>query len=295
MARSLKGVFSPCVTPFYNDGRMAYASLKKNIQKSAVSNLSGYLVLGSNGENKSLTTEEKIKVVRTVLEYRSPQQTVIAASIFESTRETIHFANRMAQAGVDYIALMPPCYFSTQMTDDVLIRYFTDVASNVSIPCLLYRAPQYSGGVDISQNVILSCLHHKNIIGLKDSASQGILDILRYVPSDFTVMSGSAGTFFQALIGGAAGGILSLANALPDFCGSIFDIFAAGDRARAESFNNVMLQLNAAISRPYGVAGVKYLMELCSYAGGDPRLPLLPLSDGARDQIRAAYNNATLF
>lgn len=294
MIKSLKGIFSPCITPFSADGRMAYASLKKNIQKSAASNLSGYLVLGSNGESKSLTTEEKLKVVHTVLEFRSSRQTVIAASIFESTRETIRFANRMAKAGADYIALMPPSYFIAQMTDDVLSRYFTDVASQVSAPCLLYRAPQYSGGVDISQKVVLSCLQHKNIVGIKDSAPNGIIDVLHKVPSTFTVMSGSAGTFFQAISCGATGGILSLANALPDFCSSIYDAFLTGDLARAESLNQMMLQLNSAVSRPYGVAGVKYLMDLCGYTGGNPRLPLLPLSDSARDQIRAALS-LTLF
>jgi 4-hydroxy-2-oxoglutarate aldolase len=59
MDPKLMGVFAPITTPFDEKGEVAYDKLKKNMEFYAKSNLKGYLALGSNGENKSLTNQEK--------------------------------------------------------------------------------------------------------------------------------------------------------------------------------------------------------------------------------------------
>ena len=134
----------------------------------------GYLALGSNGENKSLTNEEKIAVAKVIIENKAPEQIVMAGSIFESTMETIAFAKEMEKLGADYITLLSPCYFKSAMKDEVLIRYFTDVASAVDTPCMLYNAPQFCGGITLSLNVIKECAKHPNIVGIKDSSSGNV-------------------------------------------------------------------------------------------------------------------------
>ena len=58
----LGGVMPPITTPF-QDGKLASDKLKNNFQKWNKTGLSGYLVLGSNGESVYLNEKEKIKVV----------------------------------------------------------------------------------------------------------------------------------------------------------------------------------------------------------------------------------------
>lgn len=285
--KELRGIYAPITTPFDRDGTLNLAHLKENVKRYADSFLDGYLVLGSNGENKSLTTQEKEQVVRTVLENKSPKQMVAVGCIFESTMETVDFARRAEEMGADFIALLPPCYFKKAMNDDVLYQYFTDVASAVKTPCVLYKAPQFSGGVDLSLSLIQKCAAHPNIVGIKDSSSSGIEKILHTVPQEFHVMSGSANTLFSAMINGATGGVISLADSLPDVVTRLYSYLESGDLGKAAELNHTIVSANLDISGKYGVAGVKCAMDFCGLHGDYPRLPLLPLSERERSSIQA--------
>lgn len=292
MRKELHGIYAPITTPFDGDGTLNLDHLGENVRRYAASPLSGYLVLGSNGENKSLTAQEKEQVVRTVIGNKAPGQAAAVGSIFESTRETIGFAQKAEELGADFIALLPPSYFKKAMSDGVLYRYFTDVASAVSIPCVLYKAPQFAGGVDLSLDLIRKCAEHPNIVGIKDSSASGIEKILHGVPKDFQVMSGSANTLFSAMLNGAAGGVISLADSLPEVVARLFGYMESGDLEKAAGLNHTVIGANMDISGKYGVAGVKCAMDCCGLHGDYPRLPLQPLSEGDREFIRSVVESA---
>jgi len=286
----LKGVFAPVTTPFDDNGGLALSMLESNIERYAGSGIHGYLALGSNGENKSLTTDEKIKAVQCIASRKNKNQTLIVGSIYESTMETVEFAKRAEAIGADYIALLPPSYFKSQMKDAVLIRYFTDVASSVGVPCTLYRAPQFSGGVDININVIKKCAEHPNISGIKDSSPGGIEKLLFAVPDGFRVLSGTANTFLGALMNGGAGVVASLANSYPGVVLDVYNAFLRGEYELLISLNRRMIRLNDVVSGAYGVAAVKYAMDKNGYCGGAPRLPLFPLTEDEKTGLGKAID-----
>ena len=288
MNKLCTGVFSPITTTFNDDGSLNLEALKENVCKYAKTPLHGYLALGSNGENKSLTWNEKIEVARVIIENKAPEQIVMAGSIFESTAETISFAKEMEKLGADYITLLSPCYFKSMMKDEVLIKYFTDVASAVDTPCMLYNAPQFCGGITLSVNVINECAKHPNIVGIKDSSSGNMEKIALSAPEGFQVLSGSINTFLSCLLNGGIGGIISLANSTPEVVCRLYDYFMDGQYEKAAALNQELIKANLGISGKYGVAGVKYAMDKNGYFGGAPRLPLLPISEDGKKAIDAS-------
>jgi 4-hydroxy-2-oxoglutarate aldolase len=261
-------------------------SLGANIEGYKKTGLAGFLVLGSNGENKSLGFKEKQQVLECVAAHKAANQAVMAGSIFESTRETIEFALLAEEAGADFITLLPPSYFKSAMNDAALAGYFSDVASAVHRPCLLYRAPQFSGGVDLSLNLIRELAKHPNIAGIKDSSSSGIEKILFSVPKNFAVFAGSANTFFSAMINGAAGGVLSLADYLPEYAVHLFKLLQEEELEKAVPLNRRILECNMSVSGAAGVSGVKAAMDYLGYHGGFPRLPLMGADAPAREAIQ---------
>lgn len=286
MSENLRGVFAPISTPFFENGDVDYKGLAKNVQFYDKVGLKGYLALGSNGENKSLTNDEKLKVLETIIQNKGKDQIVMAGCIFESTRETIEMAKKMEALGTDYLTLLPPSYFKKQMTDDVLYKYFIDVADAVKTPCLVYNAPQYAGGVGLSINLIKRVSMHTNIHGVKDSSSGDMVSILFAVRDNFSVVSGSVNNFLAAMTMGGCGGVLSLANSFPAVTVELYELFINKDYEKAIALNDRLLQLNKAISGKGGVAAVKYAMDLAGLAGGYPRLPLMPMSVEAKEEMK---------
>jgi len=247
--------------------------------------LKGYLALGSNGENKSLTNEEKEKVLKTIIKNKHKDQVVMAGCIFESTRETIEFAKIAEDLGADFITLLPPSYFKKEMTDPVLLRYFSDVANSLKTPCLVYNAPQFCGGTTLSVNLIKELAKHPNIVGVKDSSTGNIESFLLAVRDVFNVMPGSANFFVNGIIMGAPGGVISLANVFPEITCKLYDLTVGKQYEEAFKLNERVIQLNKAVSGTGGVAAVKYAMDLAGLYGGLPRLPLLPLGDDVKKKI----------
>ena len=274
----LHGVFAPLSTPFGSNESLDIKGLSSNMERYAESGLHGFLALGSNGENKSLMLEEKFMVLEAVIKNRAKNQPVIAGCIAESLRETLYTARKAESLGCEFVALLPPNYFRRQMTDSVLIRYFTDVADAVRIPCILYNAPAFSGGLMLSPKIVRELASHPNIVGIKDSSAGYIDSYLSVVPDDFTVLAGSINNFFQGLMSGAAGGVISLANSFPQLPLQLYELFETGRYKECIILNRRLLRINNAVSGKGGVASVKASMDLAGFAGGIPRRPLLPLS-----------------
>jgi len=280
------GVFAPITTPFDEKGEVAYDKLQDNMKFYAKSRLKGFLALGSNGENKSLTNKEKEKVLETIIKNKGSNQVVMAGCIFESTKETIEFSKIAEGLGADFITLLPPSYFKKEMTDAVLLRYFSDVANSVNKPCLVYNAPQFCGGTVMSVGLIKDLAKHPNIVGVKDSSNAANIEgYLFAVRDSFNVMPGSANFFVNGLIMGAPGGVISLANVFPEITCKLYDLTVSKQYEEAFKLNERVIQLNKSVSGTGGVAAVKYAMDLAGLFGGLPRLPLLPLGDDVKKKI----------
>lgn len=286
---SLSGVFAPITTPFNEAGEVDYEGLKKNMARYAASKINGYLALGSNGENKSLSMEEKFKVLDLIVRNKGAHQVVMTGCIAESTVETIYIAKKAQEIGTDFITLLPPNYFKSQMTEPVLTTYFSDVANAVAKPCLLYNAPQFSGGMVLSAKLVKQLAAHGNIVGVKDSSSAASIDdYLMSCPEDFAILAGSVNYMVSAMLNGALGGIISLGNAFPDECWKLWHLIATKQYEEGIAYNKKIVKVSRSVSGKGGVAAVKAAMDLAGFVGAYPRRPLLPLTQQARDELKAS-------
>ena len=290
MTKTVSGVFAPITTPF-GDDEVAFDQFKENIKKYSQTPLNGYLVLGSNGESKSLAENEKLKLLEIVLQEKADHQLVMAGTGYESTRETIAFSKKAQQLGADLVSLVTPSYFKKSLTDEALIGYYTQVAEALSITVFAYNAPGFTG-LTLSAGVIETISQHPNIGGMKDTSPAGLAGYLEVCGDGFDVLAGSMNTLFIGLSLGASGGVISLANAFPEPCCALYEAFTGGDIPRARQVHSRLFRLNKAVSGASGVAGVKYAMELGGYHGGNPRLPLLPIKDADKQRIKNAAEAA---
>ncbi len=137
---ALTGIFAPMTTPFTDD-EVNYDGLALNVEKMNSTGLKGYFVLGTNGEFKALSIEERFKVLCLVAKKAAKSKVVMAGCGAESTRETIALVKRAADTGAVMASILMPCFFAKKMTDEVQERHAFEVSDASPIPIVLYNNP----------------------------------------------------------------------------------------------------------------------------------------------------------
>jgi len=290
----LSGVFAPMVTPFGLDDAVLLSGVAANVQRLNATGLRGYFVLGTNGEYKALTTEERLQVLDVVVQHRAQGKVIMAGCGAESTKETIDLARRVAAHGADVASVLMPSFFAKKMTAEVMVRHALAVAEASPIPVVLYNNPSVAAGVTIRLEVLERVATHPNIVGIKDSSKETYLENLKASSRKFSVLAGSAGYFTDLLRRGGAGGVLSLANVVPDACVALYDAFRAGRQDEEKRLDQLLVDLNTKVSGKYGVPGVKAAMTICGFVGGVPRRPFLALGTEEVNGLRVALEQSEL-
>ena len=291
----LHGIYAPIATPFAG-GEIAYDKLEKNLVFWLGSDMTGIVVMGSNGEFVLLTPQEKEELMRFVCARAKGKKPVIAGTGAESTAETIRLNEQAAEAGADAVLIVTPNYYKGEMNDQVLARFFTDVADASPLPVILYNMPRNTG-INISAKLTAELAKHPNIIGIKDSGGNivQIADTIRNSPADFSVFAGSASFLLTSLVLGATGGTLALANIFPNECARLQKLFEDGKLKEARDLQMNLIDSNNAVTARWGIPGLKAAMEMIGLYGGDPRPPLLPLKEADREELRKILTKTGFF
>jgi 4-hydroxy-2-oxoglutarate aldolase len=282
----LSGVLPPIATPF-QDGKLALGKLEENFQKWNKTGLSGYLVLGSNGEAVYLSEKEKIKVIEVSREAIPKSKIMLVGTGMESTQETARFTNQAAKLGANGALVVTPSYFKGSMKPQILYEHFISVAESSRIGILLYNVPQFTG-INMEPELVAKLSEHPNIIGIKDSSGNigQLSEIIHLSQKGFVIFVGSAPVFFPALCVGAVGGILAVAQVAPQVCVNILNLFRKGKMDEARALQSRLTPLAKAVTTKYGIGGLKMALDMAGYFGGNPRPPLMRPGKEVGEELR---------
>ena len=285
---SLRGVFPPIPTPFDKEGGVAYPALVANLERWNRYPLAGYVIAGSNGEAPYLTDDERVRLFKTARAWIPGDRLLIAGTGCESTQQTIALTRRAAGAGADTALVVTPHYYASKMGGDALVRHYQAVADASTIPILIYNVPKFTH-VNLEASAIARAAQHPNIVGIKDTGGDmaQLANTVRLAGPDFQVLAGSAGFFFAALVLGAVGGILALANIAPLQAIEIYRLYQAGAWDEAAALQRKMIPVNSAVTARFDIAGLKAALDMLDYYGGPVRPPLTDLSLGDREAVHA--------
>ncbi len=189
---------------------------------------------------------------------------------------------------MDAALVRPPSYYKSKMNLEALRAHYLAVADRARVPVLIYNIPQNTG-IFLESQLIVELARHPNVIGLKESAGNLAFlgEVIRQVPPDFHYFLGSGSVFLPALELGACGAILAVANAAPEICVRIYELFGEGRLEEARSLQLDLLPFNKAIMEGAGIPGLKHALDLRGFYGGPARLPLLPVDEQAKSDVAA--------
>jgi len=273
----LRGVFPPIATAFAADGTLR-PSPPGFLEYLRDGDIDGVVALGSNGEAAHLSEAERLRWIHSVRSAIPTPLRLIVGTGAESTVATIERTSAAAAEGAEAALVIAPSYFRRHLTADALRRHYHAVADASPIPILIYNIPVHMG-YDLGVEWIVQLAGHPNIAGVKDSSG----DVARQATlraqlgPDFVLLPGTGETMVEALQAGADGGIVALANLAPAACAHIRRAWLAGDAEQARRLQRTIAPLGQALSRGYGVPGLKAGLRMLGYDHGDPRPPLPPL------------------
>ena len=284
---TFSGVFAPIPTPFADDGELDLAAWRDNVDRWMDTGLHGLVVLGTNGEAPLVDDGEADQLIGAARERVPVDRVLIAGTGRQSTRNAISASRRAADRGADAVLVQTPSYFKGQMTTATFIRHYTAVADASPVPVLLYNFSALTG-VSLPLEAAAALSMHENIVGLKESGPDMsyVGDLVGLAPDGFSVLVGSAPTFFTSLALGAHGGVLALACVAPAACVRIYELVRSGCYDAARDLQRQVTPLAKLVTSIHGIAGLKAALSVIGYVGGRPRLPLEPVGAEVVEQIR---------
>jgi 4-hydroxy-2-oxoglutarate aldolase len=274
-----EGVYPPVLTPFRGD-EVAHDRLAANLERLNGYPLAGYVMLGSTGEFPLLSEMEKERVLETARAHTPRPRLLVAGTGGESTGAAVRLTRRAAELGADAAIVITPCYYKAAMKPAALIQHYRMVADASPIPLLLYNFPANTG-INLEPDTVARLAEHPNIRGIKDSSGNvpQAAELIRLTPKHFQVFVGSPLAFLPALVMGASGGILAVANLAPRECCEVWRLAREGRWAEAREVAVRLSPLATGIGARYGIGGLKAALDLLGGYGGAPRPPL-PVPDG---------------
>ena len=286
-----KGSYVALVTPFTN-GDVDLAALKRLVDWHVDQGTHGLVPVGTTGESPTLTHGEHDLVVKTVVEHAAGRVPVIAGAGSNNTIETVRLVIAAKDAGADAALVVTPYY--NKPTQAGLIAHFS-AAADCGLPIVIYNIPGRSV-VDMSVATMAELATLPMIVGVKDATG----DLSRvpkqrlYCGKDFVQLSGEDATALGYNAHGGVGCISVTANIAPALCAQMQEATLVGDFATALELTDRLMPLHEAICLEPGLVGAKYGMSLLGMGNEDVRLPLVGLTDGVKDRIRAGMIHAGL-
>lgn len=283
-----KGIIAPIVTPMNEDESFNESEMRVQVNRLIDAGISGIFTLGTNGEVYALSEEEKLRVVRVVVDEVKGRVPVYAGTGCIGTQETIRLSRQVQNLGVDALSVVSP-YFVGVSQDDIF-RHFSRLAQSVEIPIVLYNMPARTGN-NIDYTTVRRLREFPNIVAAKDS-SGSFDNTLRYIEDtggDFSVLAGNDSLILWTLLAGGSGAIAGWANVYPKLICSIYDAWKDGDLTRANIAQKAIRPFRDVMRLGNPNSVVKRALNLLGHKVGPAREPASGNDFRIDEALRAAF------
>ena len=278
------GTYVAMVTDF-KEGVLDLGGVRALTRKLLDGGVTGLVPAGCTGEAATLSTDERVAMIKAVLEERGDNTDVkvIPGTGTNATASSIELTHVAEDLGADAAMLITPYY--NKPTQAGLIKHYETVAGRVKIPLVLYNVPGRTG-VNMLPETVAELAKIDNIVAVKE-ASGSIDQVSRIIASsDITVLSGDDSLTLPMLSIAARGVVSVVANVVPDQVARMVSAALDGRTEEARQIHLKILPLMHVLFVETNPGPVKAALEMLGHGSGEMRLPLVPISAKSREQVR---------
>ena len=283
MNHKFKGTGVALVTPFTADGSIDFEALTRLVKLQISGGTDFLVVQGTTGESPVLSQDEKMKVLKHVMEVNQRQLPVVYGLGGNNTADICEKIKILPE-GLDGLLSVSPYYNKPLQAG--IIAHYKAISRCTQLPIILYNVPgRTSSNITAETTIELSKI--SNIVAIKEASGDfdQIMEILKNKTKDFTVLSGDDAITMPLISMGVEGVISVVANALPERFSSMVNRALNNEmyHAKKEHFELFdMIRLLFAEGNPGGIKEALAYRKICE---NNMRLPLVPVSDGLKAKL----------
>ncbi len=272
-----KGCGTALATPFDEQG-INFKVFGEMIENQIENGVDALIVCGTTGESSTMTEKERKDAIKFVVDVVKKRVSVIAGTGSNNTAQAMAMSKYAEEVGADGCLVVTPYYNKT--TQGGLIAHYSAVASSTKLPIILYSVASRTG-VNILPETCLELSKIPNIVAIKEASGNisQIAKIAELCGDNLHIYSGNDDQVIPIMSLGGLGVISVLSNVAPKYTHDMCQNFFDGKLDEALKMQLNALSLINALFCEVNPIPVKYALKLSGYDFGNPRLPLVELTD----------------
>jgi 4-hydroxy-tetrahydrodipicolinate synthase len=282
-----KGLGVAMVCPFTSSSEVDYPALRK-LTRHLVDGGCNYLVVhGTTGEAVTLTADEKVKVLQTILDENKGALPVVLGLGGNNTLAVLELIKAQNFEGISAILSVSPYY--NKPTQEGIYQHYKLISEASPVPIILYNVPGRTASNMSPETTLRLANDFDNIIAVKEASGNlsQVMEIIADKPTDFLVISGDDELTLPMVAAGVSGAISVVGNAYPTlFSGMIKDTMAS-KLCSANEAHYKLLKTMRFIFEEGNPAGIKSVLKTLGICGDEVRLPLMKASSDLEAKLAA--------
>ena len=281
-----KGCGTAIATPFDENG-VNLQEFSKLIEEQIKNEVDSLIVCGTTGEASTMTEDERLKTIECAVKVSNGRIPIIAGTGSNNTKAVIEMNKKVEKLGVDGVLIVTPYYNKT--TQKGLIKHYERIAQNTNLPIILYNVPSRTG-VNIEPETCVELSKIKNIVGIKEASGNvsQIAKIASLCGNELAIYSGNDDQILPVLSIGGIGVISVMSNIKPEYVHNMICEYKKGNIEKAEEMQIKALELINLLFCEVNPIPIKSALRIIGYDFGEPRLPLVKMSDDNLIKLESA-------
>ena len=292
--QQFKGTGVALITPFKAGGIIDWESLERIIEHVITGGVNYIVSLGTTGEAITLSSKECQQIFDFTADKAKGRVPLVAG--WFGANSTFHLLERLKNIDLsraDAILSSSPAY--NKPSQEGIFRHYLEVAKASRVPVILYNVPSRTSSNVAPETICRLAEASSNFVGIKEAS--GNLNqaqyILKHRPSeDFLVLSGDDQITLGMIACGGEGVISVIANTHPAEWAGMVNAAMKGDLSTARHFNNMLHDVHPLLYVEGNPVGIKAAAHILGFCDNELRLPLVPMSKGNYDKLKAEMDKA---
>jgi 4-hydroxy-tetrahydrodipicolinate synthase len=285
------GVFPAVTTKFTEQHELDPPAMEEHLEAQIEAGVHGLVMLGTLGENASLSADEKQEVLKIAVSVSDGRVPVLGGVAETTTAEACRFVEHGMTNGVDGFMVLPGMLYDSDRRET--LQHFRTVAEASERPIMIYNNPK-AYDVDVTPKMFAELADEDTFAAIKESSDdvRRITDIYNRTGDRYQIFSGVDDLALESLFMGAVGWVAGLVNAFPEETVAIYELAQAGKVEQARELYRWFAPLLHLDVSTKLVQNIK-LAEAMVGVGTEPvRPPRLPLTGDERERVKQIISRA---